>query len=278
MNHLRDCMEYLGFLSCLGDDDVWRRPANGDEYWEYILLFTDDCLVISEFDEDILRKELKPSFKLKEESIGYPTIYLGGKVSKVVLPNGVVDWAFSARQYVQEAVAKGEDHLQKQNMKLCSKAPLPLVNDYSPEIDQSCELDDEGVTYYQSWIGVLRWIVELGRVDIYCEVSMQSSHLCLPREGHIQQVYHIFAYFKANHNSRLVFNPSYLPIDPNEFERKDWRRFYRNVTEELPTVVRPSKGTGFTITVYVDEDHAGDSVTRRSRIGYIVYINNTPVY
>ena len=51
-------------------------------------------------------------------------------------------------------------------MKLCNKAILPLVNDYRPEIDQSRELDDEGVTYYQSWIGVLRWIVELGRVDI----------------------------------------------------------------------------------------------------------------
>ena len=93
---------------------------------------------------------MKPYFKLKEESIGHPTIYLGGKVSKVVLPNGVEAWAFSASQYVQEAVAKVEAHLKKQNMKLCNKATLPLVNDYRPEIDQSRELDDEGVTYYQS--------------------------------------------------------------------------------------------------------------------------------
>ena len=98
-NHLRDCMEHLGFQSCLGDDDVWRRPAiksNGDEYWEYTRLYTADCLVISEFGEDILREELKPYFKLKEESIGHPTIYLGGKVSKIVLPNRVVTWVFSA--------------------------------------------------------------------------------------------------------------------------------------------------------------------------------------
>ena len=115
-NHLRYCMEHLGFLSCLGDDDVWCMPAiksNDVEYWEYILLYTDDCLVISEFGEDILRKELKPYFKLKEESIGHPTIYLGGKVSKVVLPNEVVVWAFSTSQYVQEAVAKVEAHLKK---------------------------------------------------------------------------------------------------------------------------------------------------------------------
>ena len=105
-------------------------------------------------------------------------------------------------------------------MKLCSKATLPLVNDYRPKIDQSRELDDEGVTYFQSLIRVLRWIVELGRVDICCEVSMLSSHLCLPREGHLQQVYHIFVYLKANHNARLVFDPTYLPMDPNQFNGK----------------------------------------------------------
>ena len=79
-NHLSDCMEHLVFFSCLGYDDVWRIPAlkiNCDEYWEYILLYSDDCPVISEFCKDILRKELKAYFKLKEESIGHPTIYLG---------------------------------------------------------------------------------------------------------------------------------------------------------------------------------------------------------
>ena len=102
-NHLYDCMEHLGFKSCLGDDVVWRRPAiksNGDDYWEYTLLYTDDYLIISEFGENILRKELKPYFKLKEESIGYPTIYFGEKVSKVVFSNGFEDWVFNASQYV----------------------------------------------------------------------------------------------------------------------------------------------------------------------------------
>ena len=169
---------------------------------------------------------------------------------------------------MEEAVAKVESHLQKKNMKLCSKAPLSLVNDYRSEIGQSRELDDEGVTYYQFLIGVLRWIVELGRVDICSEVSMLSSHLCLPREGHLQQVYHIFAYLKANHNSRLVFDHSYFL----------WRTCYGNVTEELTPTVPPSKGKGIIITAYVDADHAGDSVTRRSRTWCIIYINNTPVY
>ena len=92
-------------------------------------------MIISEFGENTLRKELKPYFKLKEESIGYPTIYFGEKVSKVVFPNGFEDWEFNASQYVYEVVVKVKAHLENHNMKLCSKDTLPLVNDCSPEID-----------------------------------------------------------------------------------------------------------------------------------------------
>jgi hypothetical protein len=30
--------------------------------------------------------------------------------------------------------------------------------------------------------------------------------------------------------------------------------------------------------VYIDSDHAGDLVTRRSRTGFIVFLNNAPIY
>ena len=68
---------------------------------------------------------------------------------------------------------------------------------YRPECDQSPELDPGEAAHYQSLIGMLRWIVELGRVDVCCEVSLLSSQLALPREGHLQQVYRCFAYLKV---------------------------------------------------------------------------------
>ena len=67
-------------------------------------------------------------------------------------------------------------------------------------------------------------------------------------------------------------------MDLNKFQIKDWRKFYGNVKRELPPVVPPSKGTGFIIIAYVDADHADDSMTRRSRTGYILYLNNAPVF
>ena len=56
------------------------------------------------------------------------------------------------------------------------------------------ELDDEEANYYQSLIGILRWLVEMGRVDISVEVSALLSFIAKPREGHLQQVYHLFGY------------------------------------------------------------------------------------
>eukprot|EP00957_Ditylum_brightwellii_P054762 4149434-Ditylum_brightwellii.AAC.1 len=34
---------------------------------------------------------------------------------------------------------------------------------------------------------MLRWMVELGRIDIRLEVSMMSYHLAMPRERHIAE-------------------------------------------------------------------------------------------
>jgi hypothetical protein len=35
---------------------------------------------------------------------------------------------------------------------------------------------------------------------------------------------------------------------------------------------------GFTMSAYVDADHATDSMTRRSRTGFLVYLNRAPIY
>ena len=64
--------------------------------------------------------------------------------------------------------------------------------------------------------------MELGIVDICLEVSLMSSHLALPREGHLEKIFHIFAYLKWKHRSRMVFDPTYPSIDNDDFPRHDW--------------------------------------------------------
>ena len=62
--------------------------------------------------------------------------------------------------------------------KKCAKSPF--ASNYRPELDLTPELDSTLCSYYQSQIGILCWVVELGRVDIITEVSELSSQLALP--------------------------------------------------------------------------------------------------
>ena len=166
--HLRSCMQFLNFTACPVDLDVWMRPAimsDGSKCYEYVLLYVDDALVVSDNAESIsIRNELGRYFQLKEESIGPPDYYLGGKVRKVQLENGVYAWAFSSSQYVQTAVKSVEAYLMSedsQHWKMQNKADTPLTTTYRPELDISDELNEADAAYYQSVIGILRWIVEL---------------------------------------------------------------------------------------------------------------------
>jgi len=291
-HHLRSCMAHLGFKSKGGDPDVWMRPmtrSDGNLVYEYVLLYTDDCLVVSDNAENILRKELGRYFELKEESIGPPSIYLGGHLREGQINGSTKAWAFSSTQYVQAAVSNVEEYLAKRGEKLRAKATNVLPKGYRPEIDVTEELGVEEASYYQSLIGILRWMVELGRVDICTEVSMMSSHLALPRKGHLDGLLHMFAYLKTHHNSEMVFDPSEPDLDMTSFPREDWSlSIYGDVAEELPpqkpweeggpSDMPEPRGKGFRMVVYVDCDLGGDLVTRRSRTGFAVFLNNAPVY
>ena len=85
------------------------------------------------------------------------------------------------------------------------KAPSPMTTDYRAETDISPALDATDTAYYQLLISVVRWMVELGRVDICTEVSILSSCLALPREGHLLQLFCMFSYLEKQHNCEMVF-------------------------------------------------------------------------
>ncbi len=145
----------------------------------------------------------------------------------------------------------------------------------------SPKLRDSEASYFHSLVGVLRWIVELGQVDINVEVSMMSSHIALPRVRHLKEIYHIFAYLKAHSNTEMVFDPMPVALDMKLFEQQDWSYSTCGcevLAEELPTNMPKPCGPLMTMRVFVDADHAGDLLTRRSRTGFIVFLNGAPIY
>jgi hypothetical protein len=75
--------------------------------------------------------------------------------------------------------------------KLKSTAQNPFLSGYKPELDVTPELNDKLGSRFLQLIGILRWAIELGTLDIFVEVSQLLQHKALPRRGHLEALYHI---------------------------------------------------------------------------------------
>ena len=152
-----------------------------------------------------------------------------------------------------------------------------ILNDYRPENDVSDLLGDELATRYMQLIGILRWAIELGRIDFITEVSMLSSYNCSPRAGHLEAVYQVFEYAQGHLRSTVVFDSSLPDIPADKFRPVDWEKIYGEIEEEEPPQMPEARGKPVQITMFVDASHAGDLVNRRSHTGVIIFVNMAPI-
>jgi hypothetical protein len=272
-----------GYASCKADPDVWMRAKtkpDGFQYWSYILVYTDDILVI-DHEPKVVMEYLASRYTLKPGSVKEPDQYLGSQVSKFYIDGAENPekprWAMSSEKYVQQAVADVETELSKVDQRLPTRVTTPLSQGYRPELDQTRELDSKRGQYYQSLIGVLRWICELGRIDIMVAVSMLSRYVVSPREGHLQQVFHLFAYLKHHKRSRMVFDDTEPMFKDSSFNVCDWSEFYPDAEEAVPHNAPKTRGNGVVTSCFIDADHAGCKATRRSHTGVICYVNKAPI-
>ena len=174
-----------GYTSCKADPDVWMKPKTkpcGFKYWSYILVYTDDILTIDHEPKQVM-EYLASRYTLKPGSVQEPDTYLGSQISKFYIAGAdrpeKPRWAMSSEKYVKQAVSDVELELDKVDLCLPTKVSTPLSQGYRPELDQSRELDGKRGQYYQSLIGVLRWIVSLV-VSIFwslCRCSQGMSSL-----------------------------------------------------------------------------------------------------
>ena len=182
----------------------------------------------------------------------------------------------SSDKYVKRAISEIETELSKVGQKLQTRVSTPLATGYRPEIDSSPELDPRRANYYQGLIGILRWVVELGRIDIIVAVSQLSRYLAMPREGHLEQALHIFAYLKAHGRSTLVFDDTTPTFDEDRFFQADWSEYYPDASDPLPPNMPPPRGRAATTTCFVDADHAGCLATRHSQTGILMFLQRAP--
>ena len=134
-------------------------------------------------------------------------------------------------------------------------------------------MDKLGIQFFQELIGILRWIVKLGRIDIMNEVSMLSSHLANPRQQHLDKAIRIFGYLKLNYKRMLVFDPSYPTVDESRFQDYDWFDFYRDTKEPIPDNLPRLRGGLVTTHCFVDASHADNKANRCLQTGVLIFSN-----
>ena len=95
----------------------------------------------------------------------------------------------------------------------------PFVVYYAPDMDNTPALKQDLASWYQSMIGMLSYMLELGRVDIITEVSMMASQITIPRDGHLELVLHVFVFLLQKYNSGITCDPTYPTINMSGFKK-----------------------------------------------------------
>ena len=175
----------MGYIQSLADSDVYmklRSRPDGSSYYEYVLCYVDDILCISQ-EPSTFMESIKKIFILKN---GYsqPKTFLGSDIHRFeVHENGLNHqcWGLGSREYVQRVVAEVEKRAQEYGLTLPARAVAPMRSNYSPELDLTAELNEEGISLYQGMIGTLRWLVEIGRVDLL--IVFRLCHHLWPHLG-----------------------------------------------------------------------------------------------
>ena len=292
-NHLADVLHNkLHFESSLADPDLWRKPAlknNGDTYYAYILVYVDDILVIDD-NPDRYMKMLQDSYTVRKDTVKEPDQYLGADIGKTFFDDGSHAWTMGSSSYVRNAVKNIKQRMSESGYKFNSKlsdvsysTPHPFSSPkYKPELDTSQECNDDQTQFFQNIVGILRWLVELGRIDIAFETSALSSYLAAPRTGHLQQALHMIKYLETHSTNELTFDPQQYYLSPSILQDASEKgramaSLYKDATDEVPPNAPEPRGKAVQINCFVDADHAGDRITRRSHTGILLYVNKAPV-
>ena len=156
---------------------------------------------------------------------------------------------------------------------------------YRPALDVTPFCDAVQHQFYQQMVGILRWMIELMRIDISTEVSLMSRYLAQLRMGHLIQVLHIFSYLKSNECMDICYDPTKLEIDEpitlpqdrDQHRANEMRKMYPDAIDLKLANMPPPRGKIVQINTFVNADLAGESITRHSQTGIIIYGNMSPL-
>ena len=291
-SHMCNTLQTMGFEHSLADNDVWLRKSNKANdscpHYSYILVYVDDILIVADKPQEYM-DVLSKHYYVKETSIGPPNLYLGTQYRRVTDRSGKQCWSSSTDSYVKEATSIVFERMNAMGLKLTKKSKSPehpFSNEsYRPELDVSdvCTADEH--QFYQQIVGIARWMIEIGRIDIAYEVSIMSRYLACPRKGQLAQMLHMCQYLYCNQGMNLVYDPTKINVNENtilshlraENKAKELQALYPDAVDYIPANAPEPLGQSVQINAFVDADLAGELTTRRSQTGILIYVNMAPI-
>jgi Reverse transcriptase (RNA-dependent DNA polymerase) len=153
----------MGFTSSRAEPDIWMRDR-GDHY-EYIAVYVDDLLIVSREPNEIV-KILEEIHKFKLKGSGPTSFHLGCDFFRD--EDGVL--CYAPKRYILRMLDTFERLFGKQPKQYAA----PLEGGDHPELDDSELLEIKDIKVYQSLIGALQWVIQIGRFDITTHVMTLS--------------------------------------------------------------------------------------------------------
>ncbi len=257
----------MGFFPSRAEPDIWMRER-GDHY-EYIGVYVDDLLIVSK-DPKLIIDALKGDHKFKLKGTGAIEFHLGCDFFRDKDGN----LCYAPQRYV-EKMLQNYRRIYGENPK---KAHSPLVKGDHPELDTSELLDEEWTKIYQSLIGALQWVIQIGRFDVCTAVMTLSRFRAAPRQGHLDRVKRVHGYLlKWKHGviRILTDEPDYSEVPEKIF---GWENTcYSGAEEQIPTDAPRPLGKAVQMTHYVDANLYHDLISGRSVTGVLHLFNKTPI-
>ena len=178
----------------------------------------------------------------------------------------------SQTKYIKEVIRKFElkyGSLRKEN--------VPISPGDHPELDDMPLLDAQGITEFQSIIGVLQWIAISSRMDITFAVSSLSRFASNSRKGHTKRALKILGFLKKYQKRGYLIDPR-SPIVNMEYSEitPDFGNQY-DMEEELDIKHPDPLMNELPVTIFVDSNHGHDLITGKSITGLIVFVGRTPI-
>ena len=114
---------------------------------------------------------------------GPPDRYLGANFDQVQFKDGQFIWSTNCVDYLKREIENVDNSLgvDKAALNNYGVGNRPYSSSFGPELDVNEELGEELTNRYQQLIGVLRWSIELGNINILTEKCFYLN-TCVPQD------------------------------------------------------------------------------------------------